>query len=85
MEANPIRSDLVRCAADWLWSSHREMLGKENHNLVDRAPIDLPKDWEEYVNTVISEKGLDRIRENIKQQSPYGNPEWKSAICKNLA
>lgn len=84
IDANPVRSRLVASAGDWLWSSHREMLGKSNRNLIDSAPVELPKDWESCVNDVIKKEELDGIRQSIRRQSPYGSVEWRLTVCKDL-
>jgi len=84
VDANPVRSGLVNSADNWAWSSHREILGKSVRNLVDSAPIDLPEDWGKYVNDSMDKAEIERIRQSIRRQSPYGSLIWQSTICKNL-
>ncbi|HAJ56426.1 MAG TPA: transposase [Candidatus Omnitrophica bacterium] len=82
-EANPVRSKLVKSAEGWRWSSHGEMLGENKRRLINKAPIELPDNWNKYVNYG-AEENLEKIRQSIKRQSPYGDTEWQSAICKQL-
>ncbi len=84
VEANPVRSHLVNLAEDWLWSSHKETIGKRNHYLIDRIPIELPANWDKRVNESMEEKDLEQLRQSIKRQSPYGASEWQSMISKQL-
>ncbi|MDD5496776.1 MAG: transposase [Candidatus Omnitrophica bacterium] len=84
VEANPIRAKLVNMAKDWPWSSHKETIGKSKHRLIDDAPIQLPDNWDSYINKDMAEKDLDKIRQSVKRQSPYGTNEWQSLICKQL-
>lgn len=83
-EANPVRSQLVNLAEEWRWSSHKETIDKRKCYLIDKTPIELPADWDKRVNEVMGEKDLERLRQSIKRQSPYGTPEWQSIISKRL-
>lgn len=83
INANPVRGGLVDSAEQWPWSSHREILSSKG-NLIDRAPVDLPEDWDKYVNDPMNEKELDKIRQSLKRQCPYGEMAWQLATCKNL-
>lgn len=84
VEANPVRAGLVGNANDWLWSSHKEIIGEKRQDLIDNAPIELPTCWNQYVNKAIAEKDLAGLRKSIKRQSPYGTIEWQTQICSQL-
>jgi hypothetical protein len=41
--------------------------------IVDELPIELPKDLDKYLEGPIAEKDIDRLRQSVNHQSPYGN------------
>jgi len=84
VESNPLRARLVDSAKDWLWSSHREVIGKRPRSLVDELPIELPEDWSEYVDESMTETELEKIRQSVNRQSPYGNLSWQFKIIKEF-
>ena len=84
VEANPERAGLVNTSKEWYWSSHRETLGKRLRTVIDELPIGLPKAWESCVHTMLTESDLQRIRESVNRQSPYGTPIWVTTLCREL-
>jgi putative transposase len=84
VEGNPLRAGLVNSAKDWLWSSYVESIGKRPRLLVDEVPIELPKDWSKYVEEPITEKELEKLRQSVNRQSPYGNPLWQVQVSKEF-
>ncbi|MBI4655474.1 MAG: transposase [Elusimicrobia bacterium] len=84
IEGNPVRAGLVKSAKDWKWSSHFEKTGKKPALLVAELPIELPKNWTEYVDTPLTEKELERVHQSVNRQSPYGALQWVVKICKEL-
>ena len=77
VEGNPVRAKLVDSAIHWGWSSHRVRALKDKHaeivdtclktgkkkmNLLSSLPVDLPKDWTQYVDTPLSATELEKIR-----------------------
>jgi len=82
VEGNPVRAGLVHTARDWVWSSHQEVIGERQHLLIDKIPIELPKDWWRFVDEPIMEKELHRIRHSVNRNSPYGNLSWQTKISK---
>lgn len=84
IEGNPVRAGLVKSAAEWSWSSHLERIGKKNYGMLDKLPIELPKDWTKYVDEPLTQKELESIRKSIIRQCPYGEPEWQLKMCKML-
>ncbi|MCG2722904.1 MAG: hypothetical protein L6290_12965 [Thermodesulfovibrionales bacterium] len=38
------------------WSSHEETLGKKERTLTDAVPIELPGQWDRYVDEPLMEK-----------------------------
>lgn len=84
IEGNPVRAGLVKSARDWPWSSHLERIGKKDCGMLDKLPIDLPKDWTRYVDEPLTQKELESIRKSVIRQCPYGEPEWQLKMCKML-
>ena len=84
VESNPLRAGLVNTAKDWLWSSYLESTGNKLHSVIDEVPIELPRDWGKYVNEHITEKELDKLRQSVHRQSPYGSPSWQMQVSKEL-
>jgi putative transposase len=84
VEGNPKRAGLVNSAKEWLWSSCQESLGMRKRILIDTIPLDLPKAWEVYVNEPITTKELERIRQSVIRQAPYGDESWRLQLSKDL-
>jgi len=84
VEGNPIRAGLVRSAKEWAWSSHREMIGGKKNILAGEVPIELPENWERYVDEPLTYKELESVRQSVIRQSPYGKPDWQMKVCKEL-
>ena len=84
VEANPVRAGLVGSAKDWEWSSHQENARSKSRMLTKEIPIELPKFWESYVNTPLTEVELGTLRQSVNRQSPYGAPLWQLEVCEKL-
>ena len=84
VEGNPVRAGLVNSAKDWLWSSHREAIGERPPLLVDEIPIELPQDWNRYVDEPLTEKELAGLHQSVNRQSPYGTSVWQIQVSKEL-
>jgi putative transposase len=84
VESNPLRAGLVNSANNWLWSSHRESVHKGGHLLIDEVPVELPKEWGEFVNESFSEKELEKLRQSVSRQSPYGDSLWQVHVSKTF-
>jgi putative transposase len=84
VEANPVRAGLVGSAKEWLWSSHKERTGEKSRLLMDEIPVGLPKGWDRYVDEPLREKELNRLRQSVNRQSPYGALMWQMEVSKEL-
>ena len=84
VENNPVRSGLVGSAMDWSWSSHGEMLGKKSQDTTHSPPMDLPKDWGSLVDAPLTGSELERLRQSVNRQSPYGELHWQSKVCEEF-
>jgi len=83
-EANPVRAGLVSGARDWVWASHGEVIGDRERVLVDEIPIELPKGWDRYVDAPLTQKELEKLRQSVNRQSPYGKLEWQMRVSEEL-
>ncbi|MFH1897894.1 MAG: transposase [Candidatus Desantisbacteria bacterium] len=84
VEGNPMRAGIVSSAKDWMWSSHKETIGKTPCLLIDKAPIELPREWDRYVDEALTEKEIEKLRISINRQSPYGDKEWQIKVSKEF-
>lgn len=84
VERNPVRSNLVPSAKDWMWSSFRERMKRTSNSLIDISPVELPNDWGEFVDRPLTEKELESIRYSVNCQFPFGSEKWKKKMCKEL-
>jgi len=84
VEGNPVRAGLVNSAKEWLWSSHKERFYRGNNTLVEDIPIELPVNWDRYVDEPLTEKELERLRQSVNRQSPYGQTEWQINITQRF-
>ena len=84
VEGNPVRAGMVNSARNWLWSSHKETTNERTKLLVNKAPIELNKDWTKYVDEVWDDIELKRIHQSINRQSPYGELKWQAKIVEEL-
>ncbi|HIE06335.1 MAG TPA: transposase [bacterium (Candidatus Stahlbacteria)] len=84
VEANPVRAGLVKSAKAWHWSSHREWIRITPRTLVDPCPIELPEDWNRFVNQPLTEQELDDIHQSIMRNRPFGSEEWQLQMCRSL-
>ena len=81
VEGNPVRSGLVNSAKEWLWSSHKQRIYRGNNSLVEDVSIELPVNWDGYIDEPLTEKELERMRQSVNRQSPYGQTEWQIKIA----
>jgi len=81
IEGNPVRAKMVQSTMEWRWSSHDELVGNGNRNLIDKVPIDLPGGWTAYVDASMGEGDLDRVRSSVNRQTPLGDAGWLMKIC----
>jgi len=84
IEGNPVRAQIVTSAKEWGWSSHNEVLGREKRGLIDKVPIEIQKEWTEYVDQPLQENDLDQVRTSVNRQTPLGDALWLMKICQEF-
>lgn len=75
---NPVRAGLVRRTEQWPWSSSRP------YPFLDPCPLELPANWNQWVEEPIFAHELDRLRESVNRQAPFGVPEWQEQAADRL-
>ena len=81
VERNPVRARLVKSAADWTWSSHRESSGLNERRRTEACPVTLTSDWPNYVDQPLMDAELEDIRRSVNQQAPFGSSDWRVHVC----
>jgi putative transposase len=84
VEGNPVRASLVKSAREWPWSSHQASADEKAIKLLDEIPVELPYAWSKFVDDPLTENELQRLRESVNRQAPFGARTWQSNICKKL-
>jgi putative transposase len=84
VERNPLRSDLVRQAEDWRWSSLSQRCRNCTVPTLAEWPLPQPTDWLDLVNGRETESDLRQMRAAIKQGRPLGGDEWVTATARRL-
>ncbi len=84
VEGNPIRAGLVNSAKNWSWSSHKEVIGEKPRTLVDKVSIELPLEWDRYVDEPLTQSELNMIHRSVNRQSPYGTSEWELQVSREF-
>ena len=84
IEANPVRSGLSATAVQWPWSSHKSRSDATENNHPDALPFPLPEDWEAYVDTPLTDKEIEKLRNSVNRQTPFGQSEWRDELCKKM-
>ncbi len=84
VEQNPLRPGLVAHAQDWPWSS---LVGRRRSGrkpVVTDSPVPLPRDWRAQVNRPLSPAELERLRQSVNREAPFGTETWALRTAKRL-
>lgn len=85
IEANPVRAGLSPSAAQWIWSSHTARIAAcEEIMQPDLLPITLPTDWGAYVDTPLTDTEIEKLRNSVNRQTPYGKEDWRDELCARM-
>jgi putative transposase len=85
IERNPLRAGLVERAEAWPWSSLR-WLPFPDQGPVRLEPGTVPRgrEWVEDVNLAMTEADVERIRQCVRRDRPFGSAEWTAATARTL-
>jgi putative transposase len=84
VENNALRATLVTNASDWPWSSASRLAGHPERPPLSEWPLPRTSFWTEYIQAVMPQDDLDRVRLSVRRGRPYGNDDWVRGICKTL-
>lgn len=93
VEANALRSSLVRRAEDWTWGSLTPSAKRVSESGDDRPivrdrprlcdwPVGRPLDWCDYVNSAPTPEELARVRWSARRGTPFGEDDWVEKTAK---
>ena len=85
VERNPVRGNLVERAEQWRWSSlwhwqHPDAAA----DLLDAGPVPRGAKWLEWVNEPMTESEVERLRQSIRRNAPFGSETWTQATAERL-
>ena len=85
VEQNPLRAKLISRAEEWQWSSlyRRQRNSKEDQKLLAPLPTELPLNYNESVNEILSEDNVGQVRHSIVKGTPYGGASWIEKMVEN--
>lgn len=74
IERNPVRAKLVRTPEQWKWSSaFRRIHGtKKQKLLLTESPVDLPRNYREWIHYPEPSEETDEIRASVNKGTSYG-------------
>ena len=101
IESNPLRAGLVNSSHDWQYSSlYQRNTETTDENINEDTgeietqqtklklynPVQIPADWNKYVNIVPSEEDQTKIENSIKRGTPFGGETWtkRTAVALGL-
>ena len=84
VERNPVRANLVDCAANWAWSSISASASYRRRAMITVSPVSKPENWLEFVNSAQSRAELEALRRCGRRNAPYGSDTWTARIAKSL-
>ncbi|MEK7452858.1 MAG: transposase [Patescibacteria group bacterium] len=82
VERNALRSNIVKRAEDWKWSSLyiKERGNKEQKNILSKWPIEIPINYLKLVNEPQTAKELESLRYSVNKGKPYGKDDWTNRV-----
>jgi putative transposase len=78
VERNAKRAKIVKRAEEWRWSSlwMRKSANTERKKMLSEWPIEIPKNYIDFVNESQPKEDIENIRKSINKNIPFGNDEW---------
>jgi REP-associated tyrosine transposase len=84
IEGNPVRAMLAQTVGQWPWSSCQGRNAGTEELRPDPLPISLPEDWAAYVDTPLTDTEIERVRNSVNRQSPFGQESWRYELCTKM-
>lgn len=76
VERNALRSNLVRKATEWRWSSLWHRSAEQSEIPLSDWPVPIPKQWTRLVDTPQTEAEVESLRRSISRGCPLGDQKW---------
>lgn len=76
IELNPVRANLVAQAEEWRWSSARTWKESVRGPCVEVGPVARPEPWLDWVNGPMTETEVQRVRQSVNRNAPFGSQGW---------
>ncbi len=78
VERNPLRARLVKKAENWGFSSLSRRLSNspQKQTMLASWPIEMPRDYLEFVNIPMGKEEEDTIRYSVNRGKPFGSSGW---------
>jgi putative transposase len=84
IERNPVRASLVARAEDWRWSSARAWREAVRGPCVEAGPVTRPQPWLNWVNKPMTDTEVQRIRQSVHRNAPFGSEAWTAVTAELL-
>jgi putative transposase len=86
VQLNPVRAKIVKKASAWRWGScHIRQHGPaELKALLSDWPIDMPTNWDAWLDEPLNKETVERIGLNIRKGRPYGSDLWVKRTANSL-
>jgi putative transposase len=85
IERNPLRAKLVGRAEDWPWSSLKWLADHEAAPVrLDPGAVPRGPAWLERVNATQFETDVERVRECVRRDRPFGQQSWAKETASRL-
>jgi putative transposase len=85
IERNPLRAGLVERAEAWPWSSLKWLNSREAAPVkLESGTISRGSDWVEGVNAPMFETEVDKVRECVRRDRPFGADGWTNSTAQQL-
>lgn len=84
IESNPVRAGLAATAGEWSWSSHLARTASTDDIRPDILPIAFPDNWSAYVATPLTSTEIEKIRNSVNRQAPFGKDDWSMELCAKM-
>jgi putative transposase len=86
VERNALRVNLIDRAERWRWCSAWTRGDRDSplHQRLATWPLDMPRNWVQWINEPQTEAELAALRRSRDRGSPYGEPRWAATTAKRL-
>jgi putative transposase len=84
IEQNPVRAQLVLRAEEWRWSSARAWRESVRGPCVEAGPVARPEPWLGWVNELMEETEVQRVRQSVNRNAPFGSDTWTAVTAERL-